>query len=528
MTRTQVTGAGVSANGGSGGVSNRAFEGGTMAIQSLSAAVTREAMLQPSHRAKPPAGPDVQRRRRGLGVLMLGALLGTACGVTNEGALPPDVQDPSTIRTESGALNYYRGVLTSKLPRVLEHVIYPIAILTDEFIGLPTAVGQIGSFGQVTFFDSRVDLTLFTAVPTDSDPYGLLHRLRSEARQARGFLGAYAPDLSPALRGHMFAMEAYAEIFLADLFCSGIPLSTVDFEADYTLTRGFSTAEVYNHAAELFDSAVALSGDSSDFQDLAAVGKGRALLGQGLFAAAAAAVAAVPDNFVYQVTPPPEDRYLHGLRYTGTVNDLNIGLPSMANLEGINGLPYRSSGDPRTAADSMPTWNGTDSVPKKDARGNSVYLPNKYTPTNGSFTYLLASGIEARLIEAEAVLQAGSGEWLTKINHLRQTAWPSIVPATPGPLPDLVDPGPDVDGDDDLRVNLLFRERAFWLFVTGHRQGDMRRLIRPPYNRLPNQVYPTGSYQGGLGSYGQEIVVPVPDDEQVPNPNYTGCIHRNA
>ena len=32
-------------------------------------------------------------------------------------------------------------------------------------------------------------------------------------------------------------------------------------------------------------------------------------------------------------------------------------------------------------------------------------------------------------------------------------------------------------GDAVGRENLLFRERAFWLFLTGHRMGDLRRLI---------------------------------------------------
>jgi len=33
-------------------------------------------------------------------------------------------------------------------------------------------------------------------------------------------------------------------------------------------------------------------------------------------------------------------------------------------------------------------------------------------------------------------------------------------------------------GTAEARVDLLFRERAFWFFLTGHRQGDLRRLIR--------------------------------------------------
>ena len=47
------------------------------------------------------------------------------------------------------------------------------------------------------------------------------------------------------------------------------------------------------------------------------------------------------------------------------------------------------------------------------------------------------------------------------------------------------------------RVDLLFRERAFNLFLTGHRVGDLRRLMYQ-YGRAPETVLPTGPYQDGI------------------------------
>ena len=94
----------------------------------------------------------------------------------------------------------------------------------------------------------------------------------------------------------------------------------------------------------------------------------------------------------------------------------------------------------------------------------------------------LADGITARLIEAEAALKAGNASWLTILNDLRtqvsalMTArYGSLLgyPQSTNTLPPLTDPGTDA-----ARVNLLFRERAFWLYLTGTRLGDMRRLIR--------------------------------------------------
>ncbi len=60
-------------------------------------------------------------------------------------------------------------------------------------------------------------------------------------------------------------------------------------------------------------------------------------------------------------------------------------------------------------------------------------------------------------------------------------------------------------GTDPARVDLIFRERAFWLFSTGHRVGDMRRLIKF-YNRPAESVFPTGAWhKGGQLRYGCEL-----------------------
>jgi hypothetical protein len=73
-------------------------------------------------------------------------------------------------------------------------------------------------------------------------------------------------------------------------------------------------------------------------------------------------------------------------------------------------------------------------------------------------------------------------------------------------LAPLADPG-----TASARVALLFRERAFWLWGTGHRLGDMRRLINQ-YGRTQDQVYPSGAYHKG-GTHGPDVVFPVDFDE---------------
>ena len=62
----------------------------------------------------------------------------------------------------------------------------------------------------------------------------------------------------------------------------------------------------------------------------------------------------------------------------------------------------------------------------------------------------------------------------------------------PAGLPVLVDPGTQLG-----RENLLFSERALWLYATGTRLGDMRRLIGQ-YGRTQSTVLPTGAYHLSL------------------------------
>jgi hypothetical protein len=148
--------------------------------------------------------------------------------------------------------------------------------------------------------------------------------------------------------------------------------------------------------------------------------------------------------------------------------------------------------------------------------GASYYAATKYG--NKSSPMVIASGVEVRLIEAEAALKAGNPTWLSILNNLRAT---QINPA----MTALNDPGTDAG-----RLDLMFRERAFWLFGTGHRLGDLRRQIRR-YAQPIESVFPTGPYyRGGFtqlpprGVYGPATSIPFPSEiEKQFNPAITGC-----
>ena len=125
--------------------------------------------------------------------------------------------------------------------------------------------------------------------------------------------------------------------------------------------------------------------------------------------------------------------------------------------------------------------------------------------------------MEARLIEAEAALAAGNTVlFLQKLNEARASRTglaPLTLPATTA-----------------AQVDLLFRERGFWMYGTGHRLGDLRRLVRQ-YRRGAETVFPTGAYHKGGGQYGPRVNLPVPFDENN-NPAFAKaggqCIDDNA
>jgi hypothetical protein len=388
-------------------------------------------------------------------------------------------------------------------------------LLTDELedyrVGIPGQETPTLSL-NVTSLDERIlpEFTNSGSDPSDVD-YLNLQGMRGDINQAVGALAAYDSAAPPALRGELFALKGYTEILLADFFCSGVPLSTIDFQRNFTYQSSASTAQVYTDAIAQLDTALALSSDSARVLNLARVLKGRALLALGNYTAAAQAVAAVPDTFQYQlainVTPTSVENVTAGSGGNTTTVSNPFRETTVSDREGETGLPYVSSNDPRLQVQEFDSTYGEV--------GNIVLFSSAKYASSGFSPFTVANGIEARLIEAEAQLQpatAPSGPWLATLNALRATVG----------LSDTTDPGTAT-----ARVSLLFQDRAYWLFLTGHRQGDLRRLIRQ-YGRRQDQAYPSGPYLGpGAGFYGVDVTAPIPPGEYV-NPLFHGCINRDA
>jgi hypothetical protein len=445
--------------------------------------------------AVPPA--LARRSRRALGPVLL--LLAGACGLL-------DTESPNTV--EPGELDSPAGAEARRVGAIAD---FTFAKDGDGDLNLGRTDGQILLSGLMTD-----EFVLSTTPPTEQevdqrrvfennstlfDMYWYLHRARAAAEDAAVALRQFSPDPDATNEiGEVLSLAGFSYVYFGEDFCSGVPFSRLDGD---TIAFGEpeTTAEIFNSAVTKFDQALAEPGvvaaETPEITYLAAVGKARALLNLGNFTEAAAAVAAVPTDFVYfsEHADAP-------LRIQNAIYNYSTGaLWSLSDLEGEVGLPFRTAEDPRVP------FEDTEDVGLDGTTDQFNLLKYDQPSTNVP----VADGVEARLIEAEAALQAQDLGGMTGIlNDLRSLQ--ELDPlATPGSF--------------DEGVDQLFSERAFWLFATGHRLGDLRRLIRQ-YGRDQADVFPSGGYLKG-GSYGTDVNLPLPLEVNN-NPNSTGCLDRNA
>jgi hypothetical protein len=401
----------------------------------------------------------------------------------------PDVVQPEQLDNAQGAEALTNGTLAGLYGPFVTFA-YNSGLMSDEFF-------LASAFTQFADVDYRTQSLTFTE-------YGpiIMHRTRTMATMAIDARRKYAP--TPASRiGQLFAAKGFVELFLGETSCNGTPLSeVVNFQAEFG--GPISSDSMLKRALASFDSALVFAADSPRVLNYIRIARGRTLVNLGRFADAATAVAAVPTSYVFNA----ELTTAVGGQSNTIWQNMNTGGITVADREGGNGLNFRSANDPRVPTQFI--RRGTDGQ-------TDAYLFSRFTSLASPIA--MATGIEARLIEAEAALQAnrndtnptGSG-WLGILNSLRATA---ISPA----MSALADPG-----SFDARVNLLFRERAFWLYATGHRMGDLRRLLRQ-YGRSQATTWPIGTYKAGV-NYGTDIVFILTLSEQS-NPNGRTCTDKN-
>ncbi|MEW5918456.1 MAG: hypothetical protein AB1762_18790, partial [Gemmatimonadota bacterium] len=359
-----------------------------------------------------------------------------------------------------------------------------------------------------------------------------LYRVRTAANQAIGLLREWQPTRT-ALIAEMYFARGFAEVQLASDFCNGLPLSDGTQE-EIVFGEPMTIAQVFSVAIASFDSAIATVGSATDAASVrvlraARVGKARAQLANNQFAAAATTIggtAGVPNSFAYQTTSSlaTSDNIIWNQGFSArryTVADSLEG--NSRNLLVRNAIPFYSAQDPRLPVTDTKTVGQDGGT---FVRRTTLY--DRLTPID------VVSGLDARLIEAEAALRSGNvAGWLSTLNALRTGATRitqlGTVTLSATALPALADPGAAISDSASAyqaRVSLLFREKAFWTFSRGQRLGDLRRLVRQ-FGRTPDNVFPTGPHYK-TSSYGTDVNFPIHTDEVGNNPNFTGCLDRNA
>jgi hypothetical protein len=428
----------------------------------------------------------------------------------------PDELPPEAINNAAGAQALYAGALRS-FGRAFagdaggtEGQALISGMVADEWLHSGT-------------FSTRVDYDRRAAALENSTLEGafrFLQQARIDADRAiTAMLNTGAVAATDSRIAEMYNRMGAVFVYGAQNYCSGISFSNI-IAGQPVYGLQLSTSEMLDSANFYFDRALAgPAGTNSINHNIARLHKARILMmrGPAQFAQAATLVAAIPTTF----RAINEHSTING----GTENGIFVFNTqnerfTVSHREGGNGLPFRGA-DPGTnpaLADPRVPWTRTGG-------GTDVGFDNA-TPQYDLLLYttraqatVWAKGEEARLIEAEAALQAGNvALWLQKLNELR---------ANVAGLAPLADPG-TASG----RVDLLFSERAFWLFTTGTRLMDLRRLIRQ-YGRTESQVFPTGVYPrpGQGGNYGTDVNLPVPTREnQNPSLGATTvlCLDRNA
>ncbi len=330
-------------------------------------------------------------------------------------------------------------------------------------------------------------------------------------------------DAANPNRAEVMALAGYMYVLFAENYCSGVPTSRVNVDGTFTFGDPQTSAQMLTAGLAKFDSAITIASaagaSGATALNLARIGKGRAQLDQNNPAAAAATVAAVPTSFTYNIQHDENSSRQYNAIYTYTVASKRFTVP---NSEGGNGLALVSLNDVRVPV--VRTGNGFD--------GNTpFYRTPKYTgltltPPRGAPTPL-ALGTEARLIEAEAALRAGDdATLLAKLNEARVNAKTYSDAALP---PSALASLPALPATTTGKQDLLFSERAFDLYLTSHRVGDLRRLIRQ-YSRGAESVFPTGTYNplgaAAGNTYGTDVNFPIPFEE-TNNPQYKQCLDRN-
>jgi starch-binding outer membrane protein, SusD/RagB family len=472
-------------------------------------------------------------------VIVLVCMAMSACKPSDILTVPPPtgVQPLSDYQSQTGAELLEAGGVTQMSAGFAQGgfngVLEWSGQLSDEF-----SWNDFTYDGAYANVDARMTAAVAGFEEAGDTPLANLLAARVTLMTAIGLLKQYEPPTGRAKIGLAYALIGYTELLAAEDYCAGLPLSTLTTTGAVYGTP-LTTDSLLGAAQVQFDSALTYANNDGTVLPLASVGYARTLLNRGNFAAADTVLHNVPTSFVYNAELQPGG-YNNGGLTISDVYDYYRQYYPCSNINGTsgkgqNGLNYTTANDPRLVFD---TTVGETCDGYYGGQADSVwYYPIKFGLISTGVP--LATGVEARLIEAEVALHAGAvGTWMSELNTLRTAGnmGGTYIPIT-GTIP-MLQADSTTSAPATEQVDVMFRERAFWLYGTGMRLGDMRRLIRQ-YGRDQSTVFPVGPFPNGnaptlpapIPNYGTDVNLTLPTaGSRLTDPNsaYKGCTSKAA
>lgn len=452
--------------------------------------------------------------------IVVGGLALSACDAKNELLAPqqPGVISPSSVNSATAADAVYVGALGRWKASMnggggnTEAVWNWEALFTDE-------VRSGDTFSQRNDADQRNSQANDTVL---LPIYNAAQQARGRARDGINAELQYNNTAAGKTHvGELYLAMGYLEDELSEAFCNGLSFGeTVNGVPQYTPQMDNQAAAKL--AIARFDTALTyLTGSDANtiaVKNAVLIARGKAQVDVGDFAGAASTVASVPTsyqyNWDYSQTTFDNEWWVMGpsvQRYTAGDSVATNG------TQILNAIPFAELNDPRVSVTNT-KHAGEDNV--------STFIQVNNWGRDDPIPPL--SGIDARLIEAEAKLQAGDYAGMTAILNALRAAPQTIGNFKVAAMDPLAAPA-----GKNSAISLYFREKALWQFERGWRMGDLRRLVRQ-YGFDQGSVYPNGAFvRNGTpsGNYGTEVAFPIPNQgvgSEISNPNFKGCLDTKA
>lgn len=440
---------------------------------------------------------SLPERVRALAAVLL--LAGTLAGC--DGIL--DVENPTVVTPES--LNSPEGVsilvngVVGNFQRSMDDYVIGSGLLTDELVNAggqaapgyratdertvsPAARRLPGVWADVQLarrFADDADSTLRAAMD-DPDFAGVTARLERGIATARLYRG-------------------YTRLLLAELYCRTV------IEDDGPAR---SPAQAAQRARELLAQAAdrASNAGLTDVVRATRVGRARAHAYLGNYAEARALAAEVPSSFAF-----PVEYSSNSIEQENTVFQVTHGVNDFLNITVGDGTDDDVHRERWPYFDEWVEQGLVDPDPGREAFDAAVDVNLQHRYVRGSANMVLASGWEARMIQAEAALRSAEvataeelvGELL---RDPEQQANPILRSNSALQLEPFRFDG--FTGTLSVDLERLARARAAGLWLTGTRQGLLRRLEA----RDAVELYPPETE-------GDATCLPIPEEELDNNPN---------